>query len=256
MLMLISPTKNLKPLVSDLPLSIPVYAKESKKILEVLKKKNIDELIDTLCVKEHVAALNKLRYQDIDYDDMGTAAFLTYSGIQFKYMNHRDLDNDDIVYANHHLRILSGFYGIVRPLDSIYPYRLEMQAKISILKHKDLYAYWNDKIIKEIHRELYTHKEPIMIDLCSQEYTKAFYPYLKEHDHYVRITFRIVKNGKLITQATQAKMARGAMVHDVIKHRIESLEELKAFHSDGYRYEEHLSNDRELVFVKDYEAMK
>lgn len=251
MLMLISPTKNLKPLVSDHPLSIPMFASESKKILDELKDKNIDQLMDVLCVKENVASLNMQRYREIDYDDMGTAAFLTYSGIQFKYMNHRDLNDEDIYYANDHLRILSGFYGIVRPLDSIYPYRLEMQAKLPIKNTMDLYAYWKDHIMQKIREELLTHEKPIILDLCSQEYTKAFYPYLKDTDCYVRITFRIYKNGKLKTEATQAKMARGRMVHDIIKYRLETLDDVKTFHSDGYRYHEELSSESELVFIKE-----
>lgn len=250
MLLLISPTKNLKPIVSDLPLSIPVFAKESKVILDELKKHDVDSLMKILQVKENVASLNKLRYQEIDYDDMGTAAILTYSGIQFKYMNHRDLDNDDLVYANQHLRILSGFYGVVRPFDSIYPYRLEMQAKLNLDTHTDLYAYWQDKIMIDIRNELTTHEEPVLLDLCSQEYTKAFYPHLQDNDNYVRVTFRILKNGKLTTEATQAKMARGRLVHDFVKNRMKSLEDVKKFNSDGYQFKEELSNDKEYVFLK------
>lgn len=251
MLMLISPTKNLKPLTSDHPLSIPVFAKESERILKELKKRNLEELLQILCVKEPVAYKNMERYREIDYDDMGTAAFLTYSGIQFKYMKHRDFTDDDLFYANEHVRILSGFYGLLKPFDSIYPYRLEMQAKLPVGKYDDLYAFWRDKLMKEIRKEIRGHSEPIILDLCSQEYTKSFQPYLQKQDRYVRLTFRIIKNGKLKTEATQAKMARGAMVHDIVKYRMETLEDVKGFQSDGYQYQDHLSNDNELVFLKD-----
>lgn len=250
MLLLISPTKNLKPLTSDHPLSIPVFAKESERILKTLKKYNVEELMALLCVKEPVALMNFERYREIDYDDMGTAAFLTYSGIQFKYMNHRDLADDDLYYANDRVRILSGFYGLLKPFDSIYPYRLEMQAKLSIGKDKDLYEFWKDKLMQELRKEIKTHAHPIILDLCSQEYTKSFHPYLQAQDQYVRVTFRILKNGKIKTEATQAKMARGMMVHDVIKYRMETLEDIKTFHSDGYEYQEDLSSENELVFLK------
>lgn len=250
MLVLISPTKNLKPVVSDLPLSIPVYAKHSELILKELKKYDVETLKDLLNVKENMAAINLERYREIDFDDMGTAAFLTYSGIQFKYMNHRDLNDDDLNFANEHIRILSGFYGIVRPFDSIYPYRLEMQCKLNINDNLDLYTFWNDKLMSEIRNVVKTQKDSVILDLCSQEYTKAFYPYANENDQYVRVTFRILKNGKLKTEATQAKMARGRMVHDIIKQRMDCVEDVKGFQSDGYQYIEEYSSKNELVFLK------
>ena len=145
---------------------------------------------------------------------------------------------------NHHLRILSGFYGIVRPSDSIYPYRLEMQCRFVTEDSKNLYDFWKDTIAKELPQEEF------IINLASKEYDKSVRSYISK-ERFIDIIFYIKENDKLITRSTQVKQARGRMVNFMAKHKVENLEELTQFAYDGYQYHAELSNDTTFVFVKE-----
>jgi cytoplasmic iron level regulating protein YaaA (DUF328/UPF0246 family) len=138
-------------------------------------------------------------------------------------------------------------YGVLRPMDAIQPYRLEMQTRLPIGECRDLYAYWGDRLAHFLLQE--EGEKPCIINLASKEYSKAVYPYLCEESTYT-VTFLIEKAGRLKTESTQVKMARGAMVNWIITQRISTAEELIAFHADGYAYHKELSKAQELVFMK------
>ena len=145
-----------------------------------------------------------------------------------------------------HLRILSAFYGIVRPMDSIQPYRLEMQSRLAIQDAKDVYGFWKDRLAKRLLEE---DEEKWIINLASKEYAKAVLPYL-DKEIVTTITFYVDKDGKLKTESTQVKMARGRFVQWMAKNKVSSIQELKMFQEDGYHLHQDLSTDEELVFVK------
>ena len=148
-------------------------------------------------------------------------------------------------YIQEHLRIISGFYGILAPFDGVVPYRLEMQAKANINGEKDLYAFWGDTIYKQL-----TEKEHTILNLASKEYAKAIEPYLQKQDRFVTCIFGEYKDGKVIQKGTMAKMARGEMVNFLSDICAESLEDVKEFNRLEYRYQDVLSTDTEYVFVR------
>ena len=144
------------------------------------------------------------------------------------------------------LRILSGFYGIVKPFDGVTPYRLEMQAKASIGGFKDLYEYWGDSL----YQELTSDGDQIILNLASKEYSKCIEKYLGENDLFVTCIFGEEIDGKVVQKGTLAKMARGEMVRFLAENEIDSLEGVKKLHGLGYEFSEELSGEKEYIFIK------
>lgn len=251
MLWIVSPTKNMHVQEHDYTLSKPVYLEYTKQIVPLLQQYNTSEIQKLMKVNEKIATSVVQHLQSFAYDEHGYPALFTYDGLQFKSMSTHMLQQEDIAYAQKHMRILSGLYGIVKPLDSIYPYRLEMLTKLAVDEREDLYAFWGQKLIQNLREDLKSHKHPYIIDLASKEYSKCITPYLQKEDTYICITFKVRKNGQLKTISTQAKMARGKMIHYMIKNKIETLAEIRAFQEDGYQYVEALSSISEYVFVKE-----
>ncbi len=174
-----------------------------------------------------------------------TPALLAYEGIQYQYMAPQVFVERQWDYAEKHLRILSGFYGILRPLDGVLPYRLEMQARLSVDGKKDLYAYWGDRICQALIREA-----SVVVNLASKEYSRVIEKYLPEQVQYVTCIFGELIQGKVKVKGTQAKMARGEMVRWMAEHQVEEPEKLREFDGLGYRYEPELSDGDNLVFLK------
>ena len=143
------------------------------------------------------------------------------------------------------MRILSGFYGVLKPLDGVTPYRLEMQAKAAINSHKDLYELWGKRLYNEVRNET-----GIIINLASKEYSKCIEKYLRPDDTFITVTFGETANGKLVTKGTYAKMARGEMVRFMAENMIEDPNEIKTFDRLGYVFMDELSNSDELVFER------
>lgn len=248
MLFIISPTKQMKFNDKVKPETKVSFPKESRDILLALRSLSLSEIQQSMKVNEKIAIENQKRYQELKFDENGSSALFTYQGLQFKYMDIQT--KEEIQYLQDHLRILSGLYGIVRPLDSIYPYRLEMQAKIAVNESEDIYSFWNHKLADTLLQEVKTHEVPVILNMTSKEYEKAVLPYLPE-DNYINLTFKIRKQGKLKIESTQAKMARGRMIHYLASNQVETLSEIQAFCEDGYQYDEALSSNKEFVFVKE-----
>ena len=174
-----------------------------------------------------------------------TPAILSYEGIAYQYMAPAVFEDSSFDYVQEHLRILSGFYGVLKPMDGVTPYRLEMQAKAGIQGHRDLYDLWGSRLYEEVIDE-----SKVIINLASKEYSKCIEKYLKEDDIYITITFGEMVKGKLVTKGTYAKMARGEMVRFMAENQIEDPKEIKSFDRLGYVYRDELSGDREIVFEK------
>ena len=148
-------------------------------------------------------------------------------------------------YVQEHLRILSGFYGILKPMDGVTPYRLEMQAKLELNGAKNLYAYWGDRLYKELR-----DSSGIIVNLASKEYSKCIEKYLQAEDSYITCNFFEEVQGKLVQKGVYCKMARGEMVRFMAENRIEKPEEIKQFAVMGYRFSEELSSKKEYVFLR------
>lgn len=227
------------------PLGMPVFLNDTAEILKWLQTKNYEELKALWKCNDKIAEQNVERLAHMELYDALTPAILSYEGIAYQYMAPAVFEEKHLQYVQKHLRILSAFYGVLKPMDGVTPYRLEMQAKATIAHTKNLYEYWGDRIYTEVRDE-----SGIIINLASKEYSKCVEKYLAEKDKYITITFCEKSGEKLVTKGTYAKMARGEMVRYMAEHQIEDLEEIKKFHGLGYVYREDLSGETEYVFER------
>lgn len=251
MLIFIAPTKNMKPKTNDMPMTLPEFCIEAETLTELIKTYNDEAIMNIMNVNARLALQVQKRFQDIRFDRSGTPALLTYSGLVFHSMHPETWKESEIDYAQAHLRIISGLYGIVRPLDSIYPYRLEMQARGLSQRIDNLYSYWSDSLMRSMRKDNPDH---IYINLASKEYSQAVTPYLNKEDQMITVDFRVIKNGICKTITTYAKTARGNMVEYIMKNRIDNPERLKNFNIDQWHYEPSLSDENRYLFVKTIEA--
>lgn len=227
------------------PLGMPVFLNDTAEILKWLQTKNYEELKALWKCNDKIAEQNVERLAHMELYDALTPAILSYEGIAYQYMAPAVFEEKQLQYVQKHLRILSAFYGVLKPMDGVTPYRLEMQAKANIAHTKNLYEYWGDRIYTEVWDE-----SGIIINLASKEYSKCVEKYLAEKDKYITVTFCEKSGEKLVTKGTYAKMARGEMVRYMAEHQIEDLEEIKKFHGLGYVYREDLSGETEYVFER------
>ncbi|ACL18307.1 hypothetical protein DesLBE_3101 [Desulfitobacterium sp. LBE] len=227
------------------PRNIPVYLEKAKKLQRHLQSLPYEELRKLLCCNDEIAGLNYERYQTMDLSGYTSPAILAYDGIQYKYMAPQVFEDDYFDYIEKHLRILSGFYGILKPFDGVVPYRLEMQAKLKTDFCRNLYDYWQD----DIYREL-TQEDTTILNLASAEYSKTIEKYLTAGINYVKCVFGELRDGRVIEKGVYVKMARGEMVRFMAEKAIKDLEQIKEFNRLGFRYREQLSDNNTFVFVK------
>lgn len=247
MICFVSPTKNMKPRNCTLEKTLPEFCVEAEELLEILRTYNDEDIMNIMKVNAKLALQNEQRFKEIQFDLQGNHAITSYDGLAFQSMHLDTWKETDFQYAQDHLRILSGFYGVVRPLDSIYPYRLEMQAKGLSERIDTLYSYWNDSLMRSM-REV--SRDSIYINLASKEYSQAVTPYLFDHERCINVDFYVMKEGKRKMLATAAKMARGNMVEYIIKNKIDEPEKLKQFHENGWVFQVEFSSDNDYSFIK------
>lgn len=228
------------------PRSQPLLLHKTECLKGYLQTLSFQELRALLCCNEQIARLNFERLQKMDLQKSTVPAILSYNGIQFQYMAPQVFTQEEFSYAQHHLRILSGFYGILRPFDGVVPYRLEMKAKVKTAFCNDLYDFWKDDIFR-----LLTDKEQVILNLASNEYSKTVTPYLTEQVQMVTPVFGEWSNGKIVEKGVYVKMARGEMVRFLAQRQVTSAEEVKGFDRLGYRFIPELSDCRTYVFIKD-----
>lgn len=245
MKIILSPAKKMKK-DDDLGFyDLPIFLDKTKEILKCLKSLSKDELKEIWKCNDKIADENIGRLEKMNLEGDLTPAILAYDGIAYKYMAPSVFEDSQFSYIQEHLRMLSAFYGVLKPMDGVRPYRLEMQAKLRIGDYKDLYAYWGDNLYKSIVDESH-----VIINLASKEYSKCIEKYLNESDRYITITFYELLNGKLVTKGTYAKMARGEMVRYMAENNISDVEDIKSFDRLDYVYRDELSSDDEYVFER------
>ena len=245
MKIILSPAKKMKK-DDDLGFyDLPVFLDKTKEILKCLKSLSKNELKEIWKCNDKIADENIDRLEKMNLEGDLTPAILAYDGIAYKYMAPSVFEDSQFSYIQEHLRMLSAFYGVLKPMDGVRPYRLEMQAKLRVGDYKDLYAYWGDNLYKSIVDESH-----VIVNLASKEYSKCIEKYLNEDDRYITITFCELLNGKLVTKGTYAKMARGEMVRYMAENNISDVEKIKSFDRLDYVYRDELSSDDEYVFEK------
>ena len=240
MLIVLSPAKSLdyKTPVKVKNATLPDFVAESAKLITELKKLSPQEVAKLMGLSDQLAALNVGRYRDwskkFTAENSKSAIFAfdgdVYDGFDVKSLNAKSLE-----FAQEHIRILSGLYGALRPLDLMQPYRLEMGASFKNAKGKDLYAFWGDLITKAIKKVLDQQKEPVLLNLASEEYFKV----LQAKDlgcEVISPVFQDAKDGKYKIISFYAKRARGLMARYVVENRISKPADLKDFNLDGYKY--------------------
>ncbi|MEE1242768.1 peroxide stress protein YaaA [Frisingicoccus sp.] len=195
---------------------------------------------------DKIAEENFLRLQGMDLKRNLTPALMAYEGIQYQYMAPAVMDDASLAYVQEHLRILSGFYGILKPLDGVVPYRLEMQAKAAVGGCKNLYEFWGRRLADTLFRETDT-----IINLASKEYSKCISSYLTEDIRFITCVFGEYKDGKIVEKGTFAKMARGEMVRFLAERQAGTPEIMKEFDRLGYGYAADVSDEKTYVFIKE-----
>ncbi len=224
---------------------LPVFIDQTERILKWLRAQSPDDLQKLWGCNDKIVQQNLQRLKEMDLRKNLTPAILSYEGIAYQYMAPAVFENSSFNYVQKHLRILSGFYGVLKPMDGVTPYRLEMQAKASIDGKKDLYELWGSRLYQEVIDD-----SNIIINLASKEYSKCIEKYLKQDDKYITVTFGEMVKGKLVTKGTYAKMARGEMVRFMAENQIEEPQQIKRFDRLGYVYRDDLSEDAEIVFER------
>ncbi|SCI72701.1 Protein of uncharacterised function (DUF328) [uncultured Clostridium sp.] len=243
---IISPAKKMTICDDDLsPSSTPCFMKKTTILYETLKSFSCEELKKLLDCNDQIAELNYDRYLHMDFDKAFTPAILSYEGIQYKYMSPNSFSNTEFEYINKHLKIISGFYGVLKPFDGVTPYRLEMQAKLKANNFKDLYSFWDNNIYREVNKDC-----DVILNLASKEYSKTVEKYLSPDDKYITCVFGALKDSKIKVKATEAKMARGLMVKYLAKNNIYNVEDIKNFSDLAFKYSERHSSENEFVFLK------
>lgn len=226
----------------------PQFLERAERLKDVLQGMSPKDLQSLWRCNDAIAKLNAERLKHMDLRHNLTPAILSYEGIQYRYMAPGVMEADHLDYLRQHLRILSGFYGLLRPFDGVTPYRLEMQAHLAVDGCRDLYGFWGGRLARRLAEET-----DLVLNLASREYSKAVEPHLSKSIRFVTCTFGEWKGGKAVENGTQCKMARGQMVRWLAEHKIEDPENLRAFDQLGYRFREELSAENHYVFIKQAE---
>jgi len=254
MIITLSPAKSLD-FESQSPLetkSEPRFINESDYLANKLGKLSKNKLNEMMHLSNDLIDLNYSRYKEWDSSNKSRQkqAIFAFKGEVYRGLSANEFDKKDGSFAQNHVRILSGIYGVLKPMDMIQPYRLEMGSRFQVSsKQKNLYQYWGNQISESLQQELKNHKEPTLINLASKEYFKA----VNEKTYsgkIIHITFKENKNGQYKVIGTYSKLARGQFTRFFIKNRIEKIEALKNFEDNNYRYHEALSSDSEFVFTR------
>jgi hypothetical protein len=232
--------------------SKPQALKDSELLIKELRKIRRQDIQQLMSVSENIAKLNTDRYKSFKTPftpkNAKQAIFAfkgdVYSGIDIEQYSEADLD-----YAQNHLRILSGLYGCLRPLDLIQPYRLEMKTKLHNLRGENLYQFWGDRITDELNKALEKQKQPVLVNLASNEYFKSVKP-KQLNGRLLNINFKETRDGKTRVVAIFAKRARGMMTDYILRNRIEEPEDIKKFRQGGYRFRKELSDDKQWTFER------
>lgn len=253
MKILLSPAKGINmdnKLVTD-ETSVPVFLNEASSLVNKLKKMSVKKIGEMMSLSKELAVLNVDRYQDWKgitvMNGSGAQAVAAFNGEVYRGLDAATMTKQDIAYAQKHIRILSGLYGVLKPLDIMCPYRLEMGTKWAVTPaKKNLYQFWGSKIVQEINNE---NEDGILINLASNEYFKAIDKKMIK-GRIITCVFKEFKDGDYKVVMVYAKKARGLMARYIVDHKINDPEQIKLFDTEGYMFDVNLSTDNEWVFTR------
>ena len=246
MRIIISPAKKMR-VETDLMgySSLPVFLEKTNTLKKWIQDLSYEEQKKLWECNDSIAEENSKRFAAMDLEKDLTPALLAYDGIQYTYMAPAVFEDGQFDYVQDHLRILSGFYGVLKPMDGVVPYRLEMQAKAKVAGTKNLYEFWADLLYHEVMDE-----SRILINLASKEYSRCIERCLQKNDRYITCVFGELEKGKVIQKGVYAKMARGEMVRFMAGMQALDPVTIKEFCWSGYSFDESRSSENEYVFIR------
>ena len=252
MLMVISPAKSLDFTAPDkvLPLTTPELKGKIAELAKVTRKLTAADLRRLMHISEKLAALNRERFEAFDPEvEDGLQAVIAFNGDVYGGLAARELDRPALEWAQDHLRILSGLYGVLRPFDALQPYRLEMGTRLKTKRGSNLYDFWGETIAQALNAAAQGHADPTLVNLASQEYFGAVDAKALKLP-MVTCHFKEEKGGDLRVLGFFAKKARGRMVRYAIDQRVEKAADLQGFDLDGYSFRKTLSTQNDWVFTR------
>lgn len=255
MLFVVSPAKNLDyetpPATQDY--TQPQLLDDTQELVERCRELSPQELGSLMKISDKLAGLNAARFSEWQLPftpENAKQAVFAFNGDVYTGFDAASLDTKALQYAQDHMRILSGLYGLLRPLDLMQPYRLEMGTRLQNERGKDLYQFWGDRITEQLNQDLAQLDQSVLVNLASNEYFKSVNPKTLRAS-IITPVFKDTKNGQLKVISFYAKKARGMMARYIVEKRPQTVEALKGFDHAGYYYDDSLSSDNELVFCRD-----
>lgn len=245
MRIIISPAKKMKQDDGLLWKELPAFLDKTEQLYHTLKAMDGAALQKLWKCNDQIAAQNVERLQHMDLRRNLSPAILAYEGIQYQYMAASVFSDAEFDYLQEHLRILSGFYGVLKPFDGVTPYRLEMQSKLKIADAKDLYAFWGAELAERLFAE-----SDCIVNLASKEYSQCITRHQKPGSRIITCVFGEKIDGKVVEKGTLCKMARGEMVRWMAEQQLTDPEQLRNFEGRDHRFSAEHSNDNTLVFLK------
>lgn len=250
MKIIISPAKKMNADLDSLPCQdLPQFLDKTEQLYRTLRSLSEAELQRIWKCNDALTQLNVKRLREMNLRKNLTPAILSYEGIQYRYMAPSVFSEEELRYVQDHLRILSGFYGLLRPFDGVTPYRLEMQARLVTDDAKDLYGFWGDTLAKALCKE-----NDCIVNLASKEYSVCIARYLPDGLRFVTCIFGEEKNGKIVEKATMCKMVRGEMVRFMAEHNVQRPEAIQHFDRLGFHFCQGRSDESSYVFVRNTES--
>lgn len=254
MLFVLSPSKtlDLDSQIPDISHTQPRLLQETEELVGILRNYSTQKLSKLMDISDKLSALNVSRFEafSLPFDrNNSRPALFSFKGDVYEPLDISHYGKKELAYAQAHVRMLSGLYGVLRPMDLMQAYRLEMGTKLRVKKAKDLYQFWGDKITALINEDLAKEKEKVLINLASEEYFHAVRTE-KVKGEVINIVFKEQQKGVLKIIGIHAKKARGMMTDFAIKHGVQKAEELKAFAGGGYGYAPKISTEKNWIFVR------
>lgn len=245
MKIILSPAKKMNVNIEEPYFGMPVFMEDTANIMKWMQSLSYEEAKKLWACNDKIAKQNFERFAHMNLYDRLTPAILSYEGIAYQYMAPSVFEYGQFDYVQENLRILSAFYGVLKPMDGVTPYRLEMQAKAKIDGKKDLYEYWGNRLYREVIDE-----SRLIINLASGEYSRCIERYLTPEDTYITCVFGEFVGEKIVQKGVYAKMARGEMVRFMAENHISHPVQMQAFDRLGYRFRPDLSGETEYIFIK------
>lgn len=254
MIIILSPSKTLGKIAVNFKVnsSQPQFIDQSEAIVRRMRDLSTTDLKGLMSISQSLASLNHerfIKWHKPFNPSNSHPALLTFKGDVYEGLSVADFTKKDFEFAQNHLRILSGLYGVLRPLDLMQPYRLEMGTKIDIGDYENLYKLWQNRLTEYFNNELLKSKEKVLVNLASNEYSRAI-SLKKLNGKVVTPVFKEQKGEEFKTIAIYAKRARGLMSRFVIKQSITNVEQLKSFNEEGYIFSSDLSEGNRMVFIR------